>query len=165
MKLHFFFCHIIFECFVSVLFYHFSMVASVFNFNALNIFDTHCFFFSKKNKMPYIHFQCGPNWLSLVCTTVFLIYHLSWLIYDIYTQISDGSTDDELYFTKLPNWSYTMLIVTSNLVDFISTLLVHCKRQDIVLDKGNSLCITVICLFVLGTYFRPTGQIGWYTLM
>ncbi|XP_052089885.1 protein rolling stone-like [Mytilus californianus] len=75
--------------------------------------------------------QCGPKWLYLLCTTVFLIYHLSWLCYDIYVHVENKETDDELYFTKLPNWSYTLLITSSNLIDFICTLSIHCRRKDI----------------------------------
>lgn len=110
-------------------------------------FETTKYYFLILNKILLflnVLFQCGPKWLSLVCTTVFLVYHLSWLTYDVYTQISDGKPDDELYFTKLPNWGYTMLIVIPNLVDFITTTLVYCTRQDIVDDKGTEKLLKLL---------------------
>jgi hypothetical protein len=85
-------------------------------------------------------FQCGPAILYPIWTSLWLLYHLSWLSYDIY-EIIDDSENGASYYVNLTNWSYMLLIVT-NLTDVICTLYVHCRRTDIFQDSyelGNNL--------------------------
>lgn len=87
-----------------------------------------------------LFFQCGPAILYPIWTSLWLLYHLAWLSYDIY-EIIDGSEDGDSYYVNLTNWSYMFLILT-NLTDVICTIYVHCRRADIIQDScelGNNL--------------------------
>lgn len=90
-------------------------------------------FSSDASPRTFVVSQCGPAILYPIWTSLWLLYHLAWLSYDIY-EIIDGSENGSSYYVNLTNWSYMLLIVT-NLTDVICTLYVHCRRTDIIQDS------------------------------
>lgn len=78
-----------------------------------------------------VYLQCGPRLLYPFWTGFWLLWHLSWFIVDPYNAYKDGGSGDKYYFTYLTNWGYIFLGL-SNLVDFICTIYVHCKRRDVI---------------------------------
>ncbi|CAG2205088.1 unnamed protein product [Mytilus edulis] len=61
------------------------------------------------------------------------MYHLGWISYDIYTKFEGDNNGDPVYFSKLTNWTFILLLL-SNFIDAVTTLFAHC-RTDISCDN------------------------------
>lgn len=93
------------------------------------------YIYNFKNTYTKIHlyFQFGPRILYPIWTTCWLMYHLGWISYDIYTKFEGDNNGDPVYFSKLTNWTFILLLL-SNFIDAVTTLFAHC-RTDISCDN------------------------------
>lgn len=78
--------------------------------------------------------EFGPRILYPIWTTFWFMYHLGWICYDIYTKFEGDNNGDPVYFSKLTNWTFILLLL-SNFIDVVSTLYAHCRRTDISSDN------------------------------
>lgn len=65
------------------------------------------------------------------------MYHIAWFCYDFYNGFKGDNNGDPYYLIYLTNWGYVVL-GTYNLVDFIVTLYVHCRRSDLIHGSQKS---------------------------
>lgn len=96
---------------------------------------------NKLNFSIYFCFQCGPRIFYPIWTSLWILYHLAWISYDIYDKFEGDKNGDSEYFSKLTNWGYNLLVIT-NFLDAVIVLYIHITKQDIFADKG---IILVFC--------------------
>ncbi|XP_076073540.1 protein rolling stone-like [Mytilus galloprovincialis] len=88
---------------------------------------------SYDNSKKFVLSEFGPRILYPIWTTCWLMYHLGWISYDIYTKFEGDNNGDPVYFSKLTNWTFILLLL-SNFIDTVTTLFAYC-RTDISCDN------------------------------
>ncbi|XP_069141419.1 protein rolling stone-like [Argopecten irradians] len=81
----------------------------------------------------FVTLQFGPVHLYPIWSLVWSLYHLAWIIVDIYIAATDEH-DEGRYFKFLTNWGY-LCLVSYQWLDTVAAMYVHLRRRDLI--KGG----------------------------
>ncbi|XP_060069209.1 protein rolling stone-like [Ylistrum balloti] len=81
----------------------------------------------------FVTMQCGPVHLYPIWSLLWSVYHLAWIIMDVYIAATDEH-DEGRYFKYLTNWGY-LFLVSYQWTDTVASLYIHLRRKDLI--KGG----------------------------